>query len=288
MADPDRRDKTPTAQCLELEHIFRTAPVGLCLMDTELRFVRINDELAALDGKSVEDHIGHTLRHIVPEIADILEDQYREVFATGRPQLGFEVRGSTAEKSTAEKTFQVSLYPVCSDHGEVMGVSTVVVEITSLKRVQDDLRRSEEMLREQSRTLERKNAALKELLEQIEFEKKQIKDDILSNIYELIHPVLQKLKQRCRAQDKIYLDLLEHNLEELVAPFGKRISDKRWSLSPREKEVCNMIRDGLSSKEIAGALSTSTRTIDNQRMSIRKKLGIAHKSVNLTTFLQSL
>ncbi len=83
-------------------------------------------------------------------------------------------------------------------------------------------------------------------------------------------------------------ETLEHNIEELVAPFGKRISDKRWSLSPREKEVCNMIREDLSTTEIALALGTSSRTVDRYRLKIRKKMGIANKTVNLSSFLQSL
>jgi len=283
---PDYRDFKYHA--LDPADLYRTAPVGLCILDAELRYIHINDELAAINGLPAAEHIGRTLREVIPKIADVIEGVYARVIETGEPELNFIVVGETAVPTEEPKTWHVSYYPMKGENGEVIAVSTVVIEVTELKKVEDELRSSEERLREQSRTLELKNAALKELLAQIEFEKKQVRDDILSNVYELVNPVLHKLKQRIGESERVYVELLEHNLEELVAPFGKRISDKRWSLSPREKEICNMIREGLSTKEIADTLRTSARTIDNHRTNIRKKLGIANRNVNLTTFLQSI
>ena len=63
-------------------------------------------------------------------------------------------------------------------------------------------------------------------------------------------------------------------------------SDTDYSgLSPREYEVCNMIKQGLSSKDIASTLNTSVHTVHTQRRNIRKKLRIKVKS-NLYSFLQ--
>ena len=62
-----------TSDRSELEILYRTAPVGLCLLDTDLRFVSINERLAKINGLSVAEHIGHTLREVVPEIADTVE-----------------------------------------------------------------------------------------------------------------------------------------------------------------------------------------------------------------------
>ena len=71
----------------ELEHLYSTAPVGLCLMDTELRFVRINGRLAEINGTPVADHIGRTLKEIIPEIAAQVEPIYLRVIETGQPEL---------------------------------------------------------------------------------------------------------------------------------------------------------------------------------------------------------
>ena len=45
-------------------------PIGLCFIDTELRFVRLNDRLAEINRVPAAAHIGKTLREILPEMAD--------------------------------------------------------------------------------------------------------------------------------------------------------------------------------------------------------------------------
>jgi len=59
-------------------------------------------------------------------------------------------------------------------------------------------------------------------------------------------------------------------------------------LSPREGEICNMIRNGMSSKEIAGALDISLHTVLKQRQRIRKKLGISNDQANLASYLRTV
>jgi len=86
--------------------------------------------------------------------------------------------------------------------------------------------------------------------------------------------------------DRGHIDVLEKNLKELNSTFGRKISEKEWNLTPKEIKICDLIRNGLGNKEIAGLLNTSVRTIESHRNNIRKKLGISGKAVNLTTYLQ--
>src|SRR5262245_63281588 len=69
-----------------VEAIYATAPVGLCFVDTDLRFRSINARLAEMNGRSVEEHIGHTLREVVPQIADAVEPHYKRVIESGRSE----------------------------------------------------------------------------------------------------------------------------------------------------------------------------------------------------------
>jgi len=131
----------------EIEHLYSTAPVGLCLMDTKLRFVRINGRLAAINGKAAADHIGRTLKEIIPEIAAQIEPIYRRVIETGQPQLDFEVHGVTPSEPGVERDWLVSYYPLKLADGSVQGVSTVVQEITERKLIEKALGESEEKFR---------------------------------------------------------------------------------------------------------------------------------------------
>lgn len=66
-ADLERRVREGTA---ELEAVYAGAPVGLCVLDRELRWVRINRRLAEINGFSPEAHIGKTVRELLPGLAD--------------------------------------------------------------------------------------------------------------------------------------------------------------------------------------------------------------------------
>ncbi len=134
-------------QLADLNHLYETAPVGLCLMDLDLRFVRINERMAEINGSSVAEHLGRTLREVIPEIAEKLEPIYRQVIQTGDPVLDLEVVGTTPAKPSAEKQWLVSYFPVKDNRGSVKGISTVVQEITEFREVQQTLRSSEERYR---------------------------------------------------------------------------------------------------------------------------------------------
>lgn len=159
-------------------------------------------------------------------------------------------------------------------------------EIIERKRVEKMLKESEASLREQKSALEQKNIALSEIIGQIEVEKRKMKNDIATNVNELLLPILEKLKLKNAAGK--YVDLLKNHLEELVSSFGRTIRGKRLNLSSREIEICDMIKGRLTSKEIAELLNISYQTVEKHRKNIRRKMGISKKSINLTSLLQSI
>ncbi|WP_076535553.1 PAS domain-containing protein [Roseovarius nanhaiticus] len=77
----------------ELETLYDTTPVGLSLMDRELRWLRINQELADINGFSVEDHINKRQEELIPDIDSRISDQMQRVFETGEAIRGIRVDG---------------------------------------------------------------------------------------------------------------------------------------------------------------------------------------------------
>lgn len=147
-------------------------------------------------------------------------------------------------------------------------------------------KRNEKKIRDRTRELENKNQALQEILSQIEIEKKEIRDAITINSEKLLLPLIRKLRNR-NADAKTF-DLLENNIRELTSEFGGKISNKLLKLSPKELELCNLIKNGFESKEIANLHGISKKTVDTHRRNIRHKLGIANKEINLTVYLNSI
>ncbi len=145
---------------------------------------------------------------------------------------------------------------------------------------------TEDILQEQKNSLERKSIALSEVLGQFEIEKRQMEDNVMANAENLLMPTIRKLE--LTEESHIYAQLLQKNLEELTSSFGTKLSDKKVGLTSKEIEICNMIKNGLTSKEIAWLLNTSHLTIEKHRNNIRSKLGIANKKVSLSCTLKTL
>lgn len=103
---------------------------------------------------------------------------------------------------------------------------------------------------------------------------------------ELIFPLIEKLKRRGSSLDKRNLMLLEKYLQDLTGGLSITVMSKKWHLSAREIEICRMIANGLTTKDIADLLCTSTRTIEHHRNHIRKKLGISKSSMDLADHLK--
>lgn len=141
-------------------------------------------------------------------------------------------------------------------------------------------------------TLERKalqeaNAALRSVLARIEEEKQEIYMNIRTNIDKILMPILHELILNLSQTQRKYAEMLKTNLEEIASPFVSHLSKTHLSLTPTEMNICNMIRSGLRTKEIAQIRSVSAATINRHREHIRRKLKLANSDTNLMTYLQS-
>ena len=161
-------------------------------------------------------------------------------------------------------------------------------DITQRKLIEQELQATNDKLAREEQVLEEKNSALREILRQIGDEKEQIKLQIQSNVDRLIVPVLQSLYERADVTEKSYLHFLESCLNDITSPFVNRLEKLYTKLSPREIEICRMIKNGFSSKDIAGTLNISLLTVHKFRQQIRSKLGVNNQQVNLVNHLNSL
>jgi len=140
----------------------------------------------------------------------------------------------------------------------------------------------------QKTQLEQKNIALHEFLTQLEKEKDNLENKVISNIDKLIKPQLERLKMKAGKTQSATLELIEHNLNGITSSFGQQMRSQLNALSPREIEICNLIKNGTSSKEIARTLHLADATVISHRNRIRRKLGLRNTNANLTTFLNSM
>ncbi|NTU79161.1 MAG: PAS domain-containing protein [Chloroflexales bacterium] len=130
-----------------LDTLINSAPIGVALLDHELRFLRINAHLAELNGLPVEAHLGRTFREVLPELAAAAEPLLRQVLATGAPILDLELVGETPAQPGKTRIWRESFYPVRSLDGRLFGVGAIAREITEFRRLRQTIDRQTEQLR---------------------------------------------------------------------------------------------------------------------------------------------
>jgi PAS domain S-box-containing protein len=144
----------------ELRLIYESVPAGLALMDRELRYIRINERLAEINGLPAADHIGRTVREVIPVLADEVEGLLRPVFETGQPIVELELKGETAAQPGVERAWIEQWVPIRGEDGRVELLSAVVLEVT--ERVERERERVEFLA--QQRQLNQELAAANEAL----------------------------------------------------------------------------------------------------------------------------
>jgi PAS domain S-box-containing protein len=146
ISDRKQMETTFEQQLAQLEAIYATAPIGLCFLDRERRYVQMNERLAEINGLSVAEHIGRTIGEILPEIAEKQEPIFEQVLQTGKPILNVEVRGTTPAQPGIERYWLASYYPLAVANGELLGINITVQEITESKQAEAALREGEQRL----------------------------------------------------------------------------------------------------------------------------------------------
>jgi len=144
-------------------------------------------------------------------------------------------------------------------------------------------------LEEKNRHLEEVNTALRVLMEKRDNDKFIIEKKVIANVEQLINPYLDKLSRSgLNDRQKVYLEILTTNLNEIVLPFAWILSTRRHNLTPTEMQVANLVRQGRTTPQIAELMGLSSCTIEAHRRNIRIKFDITNKKTNLRTYLLSI
>ena len=162
-------------------------------------------------------------------------------------------------------------------------------EIQELKKAERELRKREKELRIKTINLEEANAALRVLLKKRDEDRTELEEKVLSNVKELVLPYLEKLKRTgLNQRQKTFASILESNIDDIISRFLRRMSSRYIGLTPAQIQVATLVRQGKRTKDIAGLLDLSPKTIEDHRKNLRKKLGLKNKKANLRTHLLSI
>jgi len=268
------------------------------LFDTKGSIKAVNEVFSGHFDTTPADMIGKNLFSLLP--AEIAEDRRRladQVIRTGQR--------AHYESNVFGVCLMVTAVPILDVEGGVTGLVVFARDVTEFKAIEEELMRSQDRLERlvEERTselaaahealcveranLEQKNLALQELLSHIKNGRTEVVDQIRTNIDKIAVPILEAVEACSNPSTCHSISLLRNCLDNITSPFISEIEKSCSRLTPRELEVCNMVKNGFSSKQIASVLHISPQTVLRQRKLIRKKLSISGKKINLETFLRS-
>ncbi|HSQ04938.1 MAG TPA: PAS domain S-box protein, partial [Burkholderiales bacterium] len=133
-------------EAAELASLYQAAPAGLAVLDTQLRFLRVNERMAEMDGIPAAEHAGKSLRKLLPHAASVIEPLLNRVIETAKPSSHLAVRVRTPAEPRTERHWMVSCHPLKDEHGRVTRIEWAVEDVTERHAAETSLRENEAAL----------------------------------------------------------------------------------------------------------------------------------------------
>jgi PAS domain S-box-containing protein len=249
--------------------LFNNVSDALIIFDHVERIIGVNDSSTKLLGYERRQFSKIRLKDVIVKDKWLnLHEEFGEIIKKGKEYHG--------ESKLVDKKGRVIDVEVIGVNIKLNGSNYIMTsfrDITQRKHNETQLRK--------------KHIALQEVLTFLEEEKVKIKQQVAKTVDQVLMPALNRLTNGSKTINGTYYDVLKHGLEELSSS-SSGILQMYSKLTPREIEICNLIKSGATSKEIANALNISMLTVNKHRERIRKKLAISNKDINLTSYLNKL
>lgn len=256
----------------------------------DMPLIFVNRAFETITGYPAHEILGRNCRFI--QGRDRKQPGIREIREAIRQRRSCRVLLRNYRKNGEPFWNELHLSPVFDARKKLTHYIGVQTDVTDRVKAEEALRLYktdlESQVARQTRSLEEKNIALKEMLTQLDAEKKALEEKIAANIDTVLLPLVERLRRRGGRALARPMQVLEKSLRETTSGFGRGLERKLYGLTRREIQICHLVKQGMSTKEIADFLSSSPKTVENQRNTIRRKLGILRKTVHLPAFLQTL
>lgn len=263
---------------------FENHPIATAIAAEDGRYLDVNQAFCAFTGFSRDELIGKTSAELGLVPAEVRKGNLREaasgegtksLFVAVRRRDGFvmQVLSKVERISLAGRTRFIAASTDVSDWAD------------ALRRAATAKAKSSQELADRSEDLARKNMALGEVLARIAEDKLRIKEELASGLDDILPPLLNRLK--AHKEFRKLASMTERRIRSLTRLLAPAPNLRRLrALSRREREIVEMIRESLSTKEIASILNISPQTIGAHRRSIRRKLGLRNRKVAISSVFE--
>ncbi|WP_243639282.1 SpoIIE family protein phosphatase [Streptacidiphilus pinicola] len=126
------------------EALFEQSPLGLAIFDRDLRYVRVNETLARMNGLPAEEHLGRTAGEALPQLAaDEVMAVQRQVLASGEPVIDVTVNSA----DPGDPGYRSVSYSRLHDRaGRILGLTGMIMDVTDRYRAVAKVERARQRL----------------------------------------------------------------------------------------------------------------------------------------------
>ena len=163
----------------------------------------------------------------------------------------------------------------------------VTRDVTSVRTAFEELKATADQLQSERGELKEKNIALKHVLDTLEKDRAEYRHEICAEVDNVLSPIIERLRDAEGGPSAAGLEELTAGLARITRADMDDFQNNLSKLTPRELDILELIKEGLSSKEIAERLGLSDQTIHKHRNTIRRKLQLHNKNINLAAYLRS-
>ncbi len=143
-----QRTRGPISAQAELELLYQSAPVGICVVDSDLAVLRFNKRFTEVFELGSDDAVRrHSLRELLPDLIEQLVPCFTQAFQSAKPVQDIEVFGKTSAGATP-RYWMINFNPLIDKRGQVWAVSSSVQDITSRKEHELELARANQRVNE--------------------------------------------------------------------------------------------------------------------------------------------
>jgi len=246
---------------LRYRQLINSAATPIVLFDRKNRFILVNNGSAENFGLKAEEIVGKSIRDLLPDIADEVIRRNKKVIRTG---VGFEVE-DFVKMPTSTRWFKSNLQPAIDSSGNIYGVLIISNDITELKKGEEELKKTSDKLKTEHNTLQEKNVTLKQVLSHIEDDRRDSLIKIQKEMKKAVLPLIRRLKNKVGKKYQSEIDTLETSINAVIAQDQDSFKANYGTLTAREHEIAEMIKNSLSSKEISSKLNISLPTVFKHR-----------------------
>ena len=295
----------------QYEKFFQKHSEGLAIIDAHGTFFQINKRLTKMVGLEMRDVPPCTRWHQIEELKLLFSDPILWKLTLKRGRLrNYETSYLKRDGTELRLLVHCSLLTRAADGNHSIVLS--VADITRRKRKEElaersirllttycaslehgltekirEIKLSKDIISAHISNLEKAHDVTRTIAARVQEQKRDLQNRIHHNLSLTVYPLIEHLRDaRMSPSSAHMLDVLEFNIKHITSQFGVKLLSHQAKLSPREIQVCHMIRAGKDSREIAASLGLTYETVIVHRKNIRKKFGLNRKRQSLAGYIR--